>query len=89
MALIQGRMYNDASYSYAASSLLPIWSLTISICLVFCLKIIHCLTPKGSDVFAVHIHVSYLILPAALDPGAYSASNTNEYQKQTNNVSGE
>jgi hypothetical protein len=25
----------------------------------------------------------YLILPAALDPGVYSASNRNEYQKHT------
>jgi hypothetical protein len=31
----------------------------------------------------------YLILPAAVDPGVYSASNRNEYQKQRNNVSGE
>jgi hypothetical protein len=31
----------------------------------------------------------YLILPAALSPGVYSASNRNEYQKQRNNVSGE
>jgi hypothetical protein len=31
----------------------------------------------------------YLILPAALGPGVYSASNRNEYQKQRNNVSGE
>jgi hypothetical protein len=31
----------------------------------------------------------YLILPAALGLGAYSASNRNEYQKQKNNVSGE
>jgi hypothetical protein len=30
----------------------------------------------------------YLILPAALGPGVYSASNKNEYQKQKNNVSG-
>jgi hypothetical protein len=30
----------------------------------------------------------YLILPAALGPGFYSASNRNEYQKQKN-VSGE
>jgi hypothetical protein len=30
-----------------------------------------------------------LILPAALGPGVYSASNRNEYQKQKNNVSGE
>jgi hypothetical protein len=29
----------------------------------------------------------YLILPAALDPGVYSASNRNEYQKQKNNIS--
>jgi hypothetical protein len=32
---------------------------------------------------------SYLILPVALDPGVYSASNRNEYQKHKNNVSGE
>jgi hypothetical protein len=31
----------------------------------------------------------YLILPAALGPGVYSASNRNEYQKHKNNVSGE
>jgi hypothetical protein len=31
----------------------------------------------------------YLILPAALGPGVYTASNRNEYQKQRNNVSGE
>jgi hypothetical protein len=30
-----------------------------------------------------------LILPAALGPGVYSASNKNEYQKQRNNISGE
>jgi hypothetical protein len=30
----------------------------------------------------------YLILPAALGPGVYSASNRNEYQKQRNDVSG-
>jgi hypothetical protein len=31
-----------------------------------------------------------IILPAALGPGVYSASNRNEYQKQkNNNVSGE
>jgi hypothetical protein len=29
------------------------------------------------------------ILPAALDPGVYSASNRNEYRKHKNNVSGE
>jgi hypothetical protein len=31
----------------------------------------------------------YLILPAALDPGVYSASDRNEYQKQKNDISGE
>jgi hypothetical protein len=31
----------------------------------------------------------YLILPAELGPGVYSASNLNEYQKQKSNVSGE
>jgi hypothetical protein len=30
---------------------------------------------------------SYLILPVALDPGVYSASNRSEYQKHKNNVS--
>jgi hypothetical protein len=31
----------------------------------------------------------YLLLPAALCHGVYSASNRNEYQKYKNNVSGE
>jgi hypothetical protein len=31
----------------------------------------------------------YLILPAALGPGDYSASNRNRYQRHKNNVSGE
>jgi hypothetical protein len=30
----------------------------------------------------------YIILPSALGPGVYSASNRNEYQKQKNNISG-
>jgi hypothetical protein len=30
----------------------------------------------------------YLIIPGALGPRVYSASNRNEYQKQKNNVSG-
>jgi hypothetical protein len=34
--------------------------------------------------FSIH-----LVLPAALGPGVYLASNRNEYQKQINNVSGE
>jgi hypothetical protein len=35
------------------------------------------------------IFLIYLILPAALGPGVYSASNRNKYQEQKNNVSGE
>jgi hypothetical protein len=31
----------------------------------------------------------YVILPDAIGPGVYSASNRNEYQKQKNYVSGE
>jgi hypothetical protein len=31
----------------------------------------------------------FQILPVALGPGVYSASNINEYQKHKNNVSGE
>jgi hypothetical protein len=40
--------------------------------------------PDENDFFLI-----YLILPVALGPGVYSASNRNEYQKQKNNVSGE
>jgi hypothetical protein len=35
------------------------------------------LRPDEVTVFSI-----YLILPATLDPGVYSASNRNEYQKQ-------
>jgi hypothetical protein len=35
------------------------------------------------------IFLIYLIIPSALGPGLYSASNRNEYQKHKNNVSGE
>jgi hypothetical protein len=31
----------------------------------------------------------YIIFPAALAPGVYSASKRNEYQKKKNNVRGE
>jgi GH25 family lysozyme M1 (1,4-beta-N-acetylmuramidase) len=37
----------------------------------------------------VNEFIEYLIFPAARNPGVYSASNRNEYQKQKNNVSGE
>jgi hypothetical protein len=36
---------------------------------------------------SIEFFSKYLILQAALGPGAYSASNRNEYQKQKNNVS--
>jgi hypothetical protein len=36
----------------------------------------------GNRIFSI-----YVILPAALGPGIYPASNRNEYQKQKNNVS--
>jgi hypothetical protein len=36
-----------------------------------------CYKPEGRGFKSI-----YLILPAALGPGAYSASNRNEYQKQ-------
>jgi hypothetical protein len=41
-------------------------------------------TQLGEWIFSI-----YLILPAALTPGVYSASNRNEYHKENNNVSGE
>jgi hypothetical protein len=37
----------------------------------------------------IEFFANYLILPAALGPGVYSASNRNEYQKQENHFSGE
>jgi hypothetical protein len=44
----------------------------------------------GFEILSCKISISiYLILPAILGPGVYSASNRNEYQKQKNNVSGE
>jgi hypothetical protein len=53
----------------------------------------HCATSwkvAGSRPDEVNYFFSiYLILPAALGPGVYSASDINEYQKQKNNVSGE
>jgi hypothetical protein len=44
--------------------------------------------------FRINLTVIYVtaykfLLPAALGPGVYSASNRNEYQKQKNNVSEE
>jgi hypothetical protein len=38
-------------------------------------------TQRGERIFSI-----YLILPATLGPGVYSASYGNEYQKQKNNV---
>jgi hypothetical protein len=39
--------------------------------------------PMSKWIFSI-----YLILPASLSPGIYSASKRNEYQKQKNNVLG-
>jgi hypothetical protein len=50
---------------------------------------IHRLTKPFCISVSCLIFSIYLILPAALGPGVYSASNRNEYQKQKNNVSGE
>jgi hypothetical protein len=41
-------------------------------------------TRQGKRYFSI-----YLIIPAALSPGVYSAAKENEYQKQKNNISGE
>jgi hypothetical protein len=41
-------------------------------------------TPWNELIFLI-----YVILPAELDPGVYSASSKNEYRKQKNNVYGE
>jgi hypothetical protein len=43
----------------------------------------------GSRPDEVNFFLIYLILPAALDPWVYSASNRDEYRKQKNNVSAE
>jgi hypothetical protein len=49
-----------------------------------------CYKPEGSiPGEVIFFFLIYLILPAALGPGVYSASNRNEYQKHKNNVSGE
>jgi hypothetical protein len=50
-----------------------------------------CCKPEGrgfETVWGEWISSVYLILPAALGPGVYSASNRNEHQKQANNVPG-
>jgi hypothetical protein len=41
----------------------------------------------GSNILIIDlfIYANYLILPAALGPEVYSASNRNEYQKHRNN----
>jgi hypothetical protein len=46
-----------------------------------------CCKPEGGGLeirWSERIFPIYLILPAAVDPGVYSASNRNEYQKQKN-----
>jgi hypothetical protein len=51
--------------------------------------LISCGAGDGLVFLSILIMYFYLILPATLGPGVYSASNKNEYQKQKNNVSGE
>jgi hypothetical protein len=48
-----------------------------------------CYKPEGRWFQTRRFFSIYLIVPAALGPGVYSASKRNEYQKQKNNVSGE
>jgi hypothetical protein len=40
-------------------------------------------SPDGVNIY---VFFNYLILPAALGPGVYSACNRNEYQRQKENV---
>jgi hypothetical protein len=49
-------------------------------------------TPGGAIALLITKGTNFrgvIILPVALGPGVYSASNRNEYQKHKNNVSGE
>jgi hypothetical protein len=48
-----------------------------------------CYKPIRDQMRRINFFSIRLILPAALGPGVYLASNRNEYQKQKNNVSGE
>jgi hypothetical protein len=44
---------------------------------------------RVADPVRMHFFLIYLILPDALGPGIYSASNINQYLKQKINASGE
>jgi hypothetical protein len=82
--------------SYIGSPLLPSTSFAINYSLIrACCSVVAkalCYKPEGCEfetwcgelIFSI-----YLILPAALGPGVYSASNRNAYQTQKNNISGE
>jgi hypothetical protein len=50
-----------------------------------------CYKSEGRDPMRrkIFFFLIYLILPAALGPEVYSATNRNEYHKQKNNVSGD
>jgi hypothetical protein len=48
-----------------------------------------CFSGSRPDEVKRYFFLIYLILPASLGPGVFSSSNNNEYQMQTNNVSGE
>jgi hypothetical protein len=45
-----------------------------------------CYKPEGRSSISDEVNLEiYLIIPASLGPGVYSASNRNEYQKHKNN----
>jgi hypothetical protein len=44
---------------------------------------------RGLETRCGNLFSIYLIIPVALVPGVYSASNRNEYQEQKNNISAE
>jgi hypothetical protein len=72
------------SYSFSASSDY-LWGERGSIVV----KALCCtLKDRGFDSRNHWVYLIYLMLPAALGPGVYSASNRNEYQKQKNIISG-
>jgi hypothetical protein len=54
------------------------------VCYTLCTRILCISSDEVTEFLSI-----YLIFPAVLDPGVYSASNSNEYQKQKNSVSGQ
>jgi hypothetical protein len=85
VAQIHLATYSAFSFCYILYSLLlGAWSSVV-------VKVL-CYKPEGRGFetrWGEWISSIYLIFPATLCPGVYSAPNRNEYQKQKNNVSGE